>query len=201
MISQCEGATHRVQIDVVDGVFADNKTVDPADLGRLETSMGVDFHLMVKDPISWVPECVDTGADRIIGQIEMMESQSKFVDEVQSKNLRVGLAINLDTPVSKIDQSLFSRLDVVLVMSVKAGFGGQEFDKRALSKIKELNKIRIEEKSPFRICVDGGETEDVVDDSYYDGADEVVVGRRLFRGNMAENIKNFKEASQNHEGR
>jgi ribulose-phosphate 3-epimerase len=101
----------------------------------------------------------------------------------------------LDTPVDKINKSLFEKLDVVLVMSVKAGFGNQKFEMRALEKVKELNEIRIKGKTPFRICVDGGETEDVIDDSVLDGTDEVVIGRRLFKGDIAGNIKMFEAAS------
>lgn len=197
LINRCEEKVHRVQIDIVDGVFAENKTIDPSNLNSLETSLGLDFHLMVKDPVKWVEKCVRVGADRIIGQIEMMESQEEFVNEVQSKNLRVGLAIDLDTAVGEIDQNMYGSLDVVLVMTVKAGFGGQKFQMNALEKVKELNDIRIKNRTPFRICVDGGETEEVIDDSVMDGADEVVVGRRLFKGDLTDNINNMQTAAEN----
>lgn len=195
MIKRCDGVVQRVQIDVVDGIFANNVTVKPWELKNLNVFLGLDFHLMVNEPIDWVERCLGVGADRIIGQIEMMSSQIDFVKKVEEKNLRLGLAIDLDTSVSKIDESLFEKLDVILVMSVKAGFGNQKFEIRALDKIKELNAIRVKNKTPFRICIDGGETEDVIDDSVFDGADEIVVGRRLFKGDIKENIELFKNAS------
>ncbi len=195
LIRRCDGVTGRVQIDIIDGVFADNKTIDPAVLTSLDVSLGYDFHLMVKEPINWIEKCALASAERIIGQIEMMNSQEEFVDKVQSKNLRVGLAVDLETPVAKIQKDILNIIDVVLVMSVKAGFGGQKFNTSVLSKIKELDLIRTEQRSAFRICVDGGETEEVIDDTYYEGADEVVIGRRLFNGDLESNIRRMKEAA------
>lgn len=195
MIKRCDGLVQRVQVDIVDGIFANNVTIKPRELTNLDVFLGLDFHLMVNEPIDWVERCIGVGADRIIGQIEMMTSQRDFVKKVEEHNLRLGLAIDLDTPVSSIDESLFEKLDVVLVMSVAAGFGNQKFEIQALDKVKELNEIRIKNKTPFRICIDGGETEDVIDDSVLDGADEVVIGRRLFNGDIASNIKKMQIAS------
>ena len=190
-----EVTVRKIQIDVIDGVFVDNKTVDPANIIGLETDLGLDFHLMVKEPINWVEKCANAGADRIIGQIEMMKNQVEFVGKVQETGLYVGLAVDLETPISKLDPVILSNVDVVLLMAVKAGWGGQKFDSRVLEKIKELDEIRVRDKTPFKICVDGGETEDVIDDSHYAGADEVVIGKRLFDGDLVENIKNFENAA------
>src|SRR3989304_6370901 len=79
----CEGIVERVQIDIIDGVFASNKTIDPSALFSLETELKLDFHLMVKEPINWVEKCVSAGADRIIAQVEMMENQVDYVGKVQ----------------------------------------------------------------------------------------------------------------------
>jgi ribulose-phosphate 3-epimerase len=195
MIKKCDGIVQRVQVDIIDGIFANNVTIKPRELTNLDVFLGLDFHLMVNEPIDWVERCLGVGADRIIGQIEMMTSQRAFVEKVEEKNLRLGLAIDLNTPISDIDESLYEKLDVVLVMSVKAGFGNQKFEAVALKKIKELNEIRTKRKTPFRICIDGGETEDVIDDSVLVGADEVVIGRRLFKGDIQDNIKKLQLAS------
>lgn len=195
LIQRCDGISRRVQIDIIDGVFANNKTIDPSGVKPMDVSLAYDFHLMVKEPINWIEKCVNATAERIIGQIEMMTSQAEFVDKVQATGLRVGLAIDLDTPVSSLDLELLNIVDVVLIMSVKAGFGGQKFSLSAIQKIKELNEIRESQRSAFRICVDGGETEDVIDDSYLAGADEIVIGRRLFNGDVASNIKKMEEAA------
>lgn len=185
----------RVQVDIIDGIFANNKTVDPANLVGIDTNLSLDFHLMVKEPVNWVEKCARAGADRIIGQIEMMKSQVEFVEKVAQAGLYVGLAIDIATPVSMLDPVVLSNLDVVLVMSVPAGFGGQKFDPRALAKIDELSEIRARDSTPFKICVDGGETQSNIDETHFAGADEVVIGGRLFKGDIAENIKRFELAA------
>lgn len=193
-VALCDGVVSRVQIDIIDGVFADNKTIDPSLITNLDAFIGLDFHLMVKEPINWVEKSANAGADRIIGEIEMMESQKEFVEKVQLTNLRVGLAIDLDTPVSALDALILNNLDVVLVMAVKAGWGGQEFNPKVLEKIKELDEIRIRDKTPFKICVDGGETESTISKTHFAGADEVVIGARIFSGNLKENVEKMQEA-------
>lgn len=185
----------RVQIDIIDGEFVDNRTVDPANVIGIDTSLSLDFHLMVKEPVNWVEKCANAGADRIIGQIEMMKSQVGFVGKVQETGLYVGLAIDLITPVSELDPLVLTNIDVILVMAVKAGWGGQGFEKKALAKVAELDEIRSRDNTPFKICVDGGETESVIDETHFAGADEVVIGKRLFAGNIAENIKKLELAA------
>lgn len=185
----------RAQIDVIDGVFVDNKTIDPSLLSNLDTTLNLDFHLMVNEPINWIEKCANAGADRIIGQIEMMGSQIDFVGKVQQAGLQIGLAVDLETPIAKLDPVVLTNTDVILLMAVRAGWGGQEFDRRVLSKIRDLDEIRVRDRTPFKICVDGGETESVIDDTYFAGADEVVIGRRLYKGDLATNINKMQEAA------
>lgn len=192
LIGRCDGVVRRVQIDVIDGVFANNKTVLPEDIDIQDVSVAMDFHLMVDSPIDWVERCVNAKADRIIGQIEMMDDQMEFIDMVQKNNLRVGIAIDLDTPVSKINPDVFGIVDVILVMSVKAGFGGQEFNLKALDKVIELSKIRDDKSAPFRICIDGGVNKNNIADIENSGANEVVIGRILFDGPIKDNISKLE---------
>jgi ribulose-phosphate 3-epimerase len=179
----------KIQIDVVDGEFVDNKTLDPSLLGQIDTDLGLDFHLMVKEPVNWLEKCANAGADRIIGHIEMMKSQVEFVEKVQETGLYVGLAVDLGTPITKLDPVILTNVDVVLVMAVKAGWGGQKFDPSVLDKIKALDEIRVRDSTPFKICVDGGETETTIDETHFAGADEVVIGKKLFAGDIAANVK------------
>lgn len=185
----------RVQIDIIDGEYVDNKTIDPANIIGIDTNLSLDFHLMVKEPVNWIEKCANAGADRIIGQIELMSSQVEFVEKVAETGLYVGLAVDLETPITKLDPVILNNLDAVLLMAVKAGWGGQEFDKRVIGKIKELDEIRVRDNTPFKICVDGGETESVIDETHFAGADEVVIGKRLFSGDMTENIKKLELAA------
>lgn len=194
-LKRAEGVVKRVQIDIIDGVFANNKTIDPSSLENLEIDCDLDFHLMTKEPIDWVERAVRGGADRIIGQIEMMENQVDFVGKVQEAGLYVGLAINIATPVTELDPVVLTNLDVVLVMSVKAGFGGQKFESSTLDKIKDLDEIRARDDTPFRICVDGGETTEVIDETHFAGADEVAIGRRIFEGDLVQNLRKFQRSA------
>lgn len=191
MILKAEDVVDSIQIDVIDGKFADNVTIDPRLLKDIDTNLKLDFHLMVKNPINWIEKCVHVSTDRIIGHIEMMPDQVEFVGKVTEAGLKVGLAIDLSTPVSKLDPAILTNLDVVLVMSVPAGFGGQKFDQKALNKIKKLDEIRVRDDTPYAICEDGGITFDNIDDARVSGVDEVSIGQRLFKGSLDNNIKRY----------
>ncbi len=194
-LAQAEGVVDRVSIDIIDGKYADNKTIDPSILFEIETNFKLDYQLMVVEPVNWVEKCVAGKADRIIGHIEKMSNQIEFVGKVQEVGAQVGLAIDLKTPVSAIDETIINDLDIVLVMSVPAGFGGQKFNKKALSKIKKLDKIRSRDDMPYRIHDDGGITLELGDDARREGADEVSIGMRIFEGNLAENIEKYTKAA------
>lgn len=192
-IRQLEGLVERVQIDVVDGAFAQNRSLGLEALTNIDTGLSVDVHLMTKDPIDWVEKSVRAMADRIIGQVEMMSDQFMFASKVQELGHQVGLALDLDTPVSRVDPTVLTNLDVILVMSVKAGFGGQQFNQVALKKVKELDEIRSKDVTPFRICVDGGINISNIKYIKKADADEVVVGHSLFEGDLEENIRNLEK--------
>ncbi len=195
LLEKCEGVVERVQIDILDGVFAGNKTIDPSILGDIDTSLRLDFHLMTKNPIDWVERCIRGMADRIIGQVEMMESQLDFLGKVQEAGLRVGFALDRNTPVSVLDRSILTDLDSVLLMSVPAGFGGQEFHPEIIEKIKELDHIRARDDTPFTIIDDGGITLNSVDEIHLAGVDEVAIGKKLFTGDLKENVEMFRKAA------
>lgn len=197
LVSLCEGVVERVSIDIIDGKFADNRTLTPDVLGEIETDLKIDFHLMVDEPINWVERCVRGQADRIIGQVERMTDQIEFVGKVQEVGAKVGLALDLATPVSQVDSTILTNLDVILVMSVPAGFGGQKFHQIALDKINELIEIRTRDVSPYTIHDDGGITLQSIYNVHKIGADEVSVGRKIFEGDLSENLKRFQEAAHN----
>ncbi len=193
LIKLAEGNVKKVQIDIIDGVFEKNKTVNPESLKYLETSILFDIQLMVKEPISWIERCVLANTDRIIGHIELMSDQLEFAEKVQSLGLKIGLGLDLDTPIEKIYPRLINDIDVILLMSTKAGFGGQKFQKKVFEKIKKLNKIRENDQSPFKICVDGGITKDQVPRLQELKVDEIAVGRRLLNENITDELKNFQK--------
>lgn len=184
--------TKRIHVDIIDGKFVDNKTIEPSILNSTNTSSLLDFHLMVVNPIAWVERCVQVCADRIIGHVEKMDDQGKFIDTVHENNTKAGLAIDLGTKVSELDLEILGKVDVVLVMSVKVGYGGQKFDERALDVIVELSKLRNIKNHAFRICDDGGITIENIDDSHFLGVNEVVIGRKIFKGDIDANILRYQ---------
>jgi len=195
MIEACEGKVKKVQIDIIDGQFAENKTIEPTALENIDTRLLLDFHLMTKEPINWVEKCVRGGADRIIGQIEMMQDQQGFVGKVQEVGAYVGLAIDLDTHLSKLDPTILNNLDAVLVMSVKAGLGGQKFEEKVFDKLKKLDEIRSRDETPFKIIVDGGVGEGSIEKLRQIGVDEVAIGKGIFKGDVGENIEKLARES------
>ena len=173
----------RVQIDIVDGVYADNKTVGVEALGDVDSDLLFDVQLMVEEPVRWVEKCVGAGADRVIGHVEKMSNQAEFIAKVTADGLGVGLGLDIGTPITLVKESLRD-LDVVLLMSVPAGFGGQEFDEGVLQKVEELNTLRREGNCRFMICVDGGVNESNIALLGEVGVDEVAIGKGLW-GNGA----------------
>jgi len=188
MIEKCEGVVDRVQIDVVDGVYAANKTLDPLALKYVDTTLKIDFHLMVANPSSWLEKCASVGADRVIAQIERMTSQEEFLQKAELAGVSAGFAVDLATSMDALDKNLVSDLSVLLLMSVPAGFGGQKFDTRVYEKIKLANTLREGDLSPCGICIDGGVDEENISTLFKLKVDEVAVGKSFFDGNLNENL-------------
>lgn len=195
-IRAVEGLVKRIQIDIVDGVFANNRTISLDAVANIDTSLLLDIQLMTKEPADWVERAVRALADRVIGHIEMMSDQSEFIGKVTETGEKVGLAIDLPTPVSALDPVVLNNLDVVLVMSVKAGFGGQDFQEPALEKVTELLSYRVNNNCKYRICVDGGINEENIAKVRRAGADEIVIGHSLFTSaDVAQRIEELKKAA------
>ncbi len=192
LLRTCDGVVERVQIDINDGSFLGEKSFLPIKMPTLENNIYFDFHLMVKEPIHWLERCVRLGADRVFAHIEGMTSQSSFVKECQIRGLKIGLALDINTPVSLLDSLVVSDLDGVLLMGYPAGKGGQKFDDSVFVKIQELVELRKNDISPLKICVDGGVWEDNIFKLYSLGVDEVAIGRRLFTGDLSVNIKRLE---------
>jgi ribulose-phosphate 3-epimerase len=148
------------------------------------------------DPEKWIDRCTKGHADRIISQIEKMEDQMAFVEGVRESGAKAGLAIDLETPVSSLNESALMLTDVVIVLSVQAGFGGQPFHEESLTKIEELNDLRDKTGATFTICDDGGISLDTIALTSAHGVDSVAVGKRIFHGNLEENIDHFKKAAK-----
>lgn len=177
-VEKVKGFAELFHVDIIDGVFADNFTVSPADLRAVDFGkIKLDLHLMVDDPMAWVEESVSLSPSRLISQIERMGSQKTYVDWVEGYDVKAGLAVDLFTPISSLERDVLGDVSVVLLMSVKAGASGQVFDESVVDKIKELRGFYTGD-----IVVDGGinpKTAWIVEKA---GASEVAVNSYLWQG-------------------
>lgn len=141
-INLAKQIVERVQIDIVDGKFAPKKTVTLESIKVVaDTSgLGLDLHLMVDKPEEWVNRSLELLPDRIIGQVEMADPKD-FLNRVIEAGVEGGIALDLETPVSSIEPEVYHLADLILILSVKAGLGGQVFEAKALEKIKEVKAI------------------------------------------------------------
>ncbi len=179
-----------IHYDVMDGHFVPNISFGYSILKDVKrvSDLFLDVHLMISDPMKYVDEFMNAGASLITVHIEAMESEEKtreLIEHIHQANKKVGISIKPSTPVSDI-QKYLNDIDLVLVMSVEPGFGGQSFQEQAIDKIKQLHTLQKE--YDFLIEVDGGinkETGKLCKDA---GVDVLVAGSYVF------NAKDRKEA-------
>lgn len=174
----------RVQIDVIDGKFAGRKTVDLSEMIDLRemTDLKRDLHLMVSEPENWITRSLEVLPDLLIGQVEMMSDPLKFINEVVESGMQVGVALDLETPIEKVTEEIYRMADLVLILAVPAGAGGQEFDRRAVEKIKKIREIRqLAEGSLGKIGVDGGLNDENILLCKDAGADVFYVGATFWQ--------------------
>ena len=175
-LEKLRGIADWVQIDIMDGKFVDNTSVSLEDVAAAPAAkdFSLEAHLMVEAPKGYFAQCQQAGIKRVIFHAEAGDMENVFF-EAGSYNFRMGVALNPQTPIGKI-LPYVEKLDVVLLMSVNPGFGGQEFMPEVLDKIKELRQTLPDVK----IEVDGGLNPDNVNIVSEAGADFLVVGSGLF---------------------
>jgi ribulose-phosphate 3-epimerase len=164
------GKFSRVQVDFVDGEFANNLTIKPKDLDlSLYKGLKFDAHLMVveKNLEEYVKGATEGGFDRVIVQMESVSEPRKFK----------GLGWDVHSPIEAI-QPFLENLEVIVVMSVEPGFGGQKFVEEAVRHASQLDNLRKLSNLRYKICVDGGVEMNNLEELVKNGVDEVVVGAR-----------------------
>lgn len=184
-------------LDVMDGVFVKNISFGPPVIKciRKITDSFFDVHLMIVNPIRYIDAFREAGANMLTVHYEACENLSETIDEIRRAGLLCGVAVNPDTQVSVLEEYI-DKVDMILIMSVVPGFGGQKFMPVALDKLRTV-RAWAEEKNPkLYIQVDGGITTDNVRDVLAAGANVVVAGSAVFRGDKEENIRTFLAAMQ-----
>lgn len=176
-------AAEWIHYDVMDGHFVPNISFGYSILNDISkvTDMYLDVHLMISDPAKYVDNFIKSNASLIVFHYEAVAENKidELIDHIKSHNVDVGIAIKPNTPVSVLKPFL-PKLDLVLVMSVEPGFGGQTFNNSAVEKISELFKIRAENKYNYLIEVDGGINDLTAQVCKEAGVDVLVAGSYIF---------------------
>lgn len=174
-----------IQFDLIDGYFADNITVSPTDLGQFDFGdKQIDLHIMTYEPLDMLYEAQDQDElpiRSIIGQVEKMSSQASFLKEIRNKEWLPGLSLDLFTPLESIDSESWQSLKVLQIMSIEAGFQGQQLQFSALKKVKEAAEYISTHDLPIELIVDGGVKLDNIAAIAAAGAESVTIGSGLWQ--------------------
>ena len=187
-----EGGADMIHIDVMDGHFVPNLTIGPPVIKALrkQCSLKFDVHLMISPVHKYIDSYAEAGADIITIHPEATENLEASILKIKELNKIVGVSLN---PESKIDliEKFLDKIDLVLIMSVNPGFGGQKFMPEVLEKIKELKKIQEKKNINFDIEIDGGINFDNFKIAIKAGANILVSGTTIFKSNDGDIKKNI----------
>ena len=184
-----------LHIDVMDGHFVPNITLGPGIVKSLRKDVNIvfDAHLMIENPDNYIKEFVDAGCDIIVVHQEACTHLHRTIQNIKSHGIKAGVALNPATPIETIKYVL-QDVDMVLLMSVNPGFGGQSYIPVVTEKIKELKALIDEMNLDIDIEVDGGVKPSNIDEVVNAGANVIVAGSAIFNaGNIDEAVKSLRE--------
>ncbi|MDB3987702.1 ribulose-phosphate 3-epimerase [Candidatus Pelagibacter sp.] len=187
-----EGGADMIHVDVMDGHFVPNLTIGPPVIKALrkQCSVKFDVHLMITPVHKYIEAYSDAGADIITIHPEATDNLEESILKIKSLNKKVGVSLNPETKIDSIIDYL-EKIDLVLIMSVNPGFGGQKFMPEVLDKIRELKKIQSKNNLNFDIEIDGGINFDNCQSAIEAGANILVSGTTVFKSNNGDIKKNI----------
>lgn len=189
-----EAGAEYIHIDVMDGVFVPTISFGMPIIKSIRplTDKIFDIHLMIEEPIRYVDEFTALGADIITVHVEACKDTAATLKRIKALGVKAGITLNPDTPLSNVREFL-PLADMLLIMSVVPGFGGQKFIEASLDKLREAVILRDELGLNYDIEIDGGVNFDNIRDIHEAGANIIVAGSAVFKGNAADNVKKLIE--------
>lgn len=195
-----ENGAAYIHFDVMDGMFVPSISFGMPVLASIHdaTEQFMDAHLMVQEPIRYVEAFQKAGADYVTVHLEACEDVKTTLDKIHACGMKAGLAVNPETDVKELVPYL-EDVEMILIMSVHPGFGGQKFIPESLDKIREVRAMLNEKNLDTDIQVDGGIYVENVREVLDAGANVIVAGSAVFRGDAGENTAKFMEILKNYE--
>ena len=189
-----------IHFDVMDGMFVPSISFGMPVLKSIHDTTGqiMDAHLMVQEPIRYIEAFKEAGADIVTIHLEACENVEETIAKIRECGMKVGLSICPKTSEKEVEH-LLSKIDMLLVMSVHPGFGGQKFIPESLDKIRAIRKMIEEQELNVDIQVDGGIYLTNVREVLDAGANIIVAGSAVFKGEPAQNTKEFMEILKSYE--
>ena len=183
-----------IHVDVMDGAFVPNISFGAGVMKSLNSVAAIpyDVHLMIEEPGRYIEEFKKSGADMLTVHAEACKHLDSTLREIRKAGMKVGVAINPGTPVSQLE-CVLDLVDMVLIMTVNPGFGGQSYIESCTGKVQKLRKMITEAGLDVDIQVDGGINEKTIDKVLDAGANILVAGSAVFGGNIGENVRCLKK--------
>jgi ribulose-phosphate 3-epimerase len=192
------GGVDSVHLDVMDGHFVDNLTMGPVVVEGLRPHSDLPFHshLMIDNPLAWVGRFAEAGSDLVIFHVEAGDDPNTVIDAIEAAGRRAGIALNPETPAEAVLPYL-DRVDLVLVMTVHPGWGGQSFMHEVLPKLRALRDAADRSASRPAVGVDGGVNLETIGLAESAGGDVLVVGSALYSsdGDLAPTVEALRAAA------
>lgn len=182
-----------IHIDVMDGIFVPNITFGMPVIKSIRgyTDKFFDVHLMIEEPVRYIKEFKSAGAELLTVHVEACKNVKETIDAIHAEGMKVGLACNPETDVQEV-LSYIEDVEMILIMTVHPGFGGQSYIDDCTEKVRVVRKAAEEKALNLMIQVDGGITLDNVHVPIEAGADVIVAGSAVYKDDVVANVKGFK---------